>query len=108
METAIIMLAFAFIFIIVAHGMIEIGQREKGYHEGYEDCQRIHNYYEMTQNDDALIAELKNALKVYLRSNNLYKKGDVKIIDSAIDWKDFKDIAWNMTVFRKESNAKSS
>ena len=82
--------------------MASQGAREAGYKEGYEDCARVHNNYEMSPDDDLLMEELKGALKLYIRHHGLYEKGDVKRIEKALDWYDYKHIAWNMTVFRKE------
>jgi hypothetical protein len=59
--------------------------------------------YEMSPDDDALLAELRIALKSHIRTTGLYRKGDSGRIDKANDWKEFKDIAWELTVLRKET-----
>lgn len=105
MWVALGMIAIVIGITIAFGGLAEINARDNGYRQGYEDCERIHNHYEMSPDDDLLIEELKGALKLYIRHHGLYEKGDVKVIDKTIDWKDFKNTAWNMTVFRKEQKS---
>jgi len=103
MLEALLSICVAFVgFLLIMDRESAVRAREVGYNEGYDDCQRVHNNYEMSPDDDLLLAELKGALKEYIRANGLYERGDIKIIDKALDWKDYKDIAWRMTVYRKE------
>ena len=103
MLEALLCMSLALIgFFLIIDRESALHARKIGYNEGYDDCQRVHNNYEMSPDDNLLLAELKGALKEYIRANGLYERGDIKIIDKALDWKDYKDIAWRMTVYRKE------
>ena len=106
MGTMLGMLAVAVGVVYAFTGLADMGAREAGYKEGYEDCAKVHNNYEMSPDDDLLMEELKGALKLYIRHHGLYEKGDVKRIEKVLDWRDFKHTAWNMTVFRKETNGR--
>lgn len=100
-----LVIACALIVVIVwfsLEGITDRIMRESAYDEGYKDCMRVYNDFEMSPDDELLMEELKDALKLYIRHNKLYEKGDVKRINSASDWRDFKNTAWNVTVFRKE------
>lgn len=75
---------------------------EMDYHRGWSDHEDLMRLYDMTPDDEALLNELKSAVKLYIKQTGLYKRGDVQSIDSATDFKEFKDEAWRVTVLRKE------
>lgn len=72
------------------------------YHRGWRDHEELMRQYGTSPNDEALLKELKQAVKLYVKTCGLYKSGDVKYIETAGNWKEFKDIAWELTVLRKE------
>ena len=87
--------------VIIAVARITI-EESRSWSEGFEDHARLMQLYEMSPDDDALLAELRTALKSHIRTSGLYRKGDSGRIDKTADWKEFKDVAWELTVLRKE------
>jgi hypothetical protein len=87
------------VIIVAAHRTIEAS---RSWSEGFEDHARLMQLYEMSPDDDALLAELRTALKSHIKTAGLYRKGDSGRIDKAADWSDFKNLAWEMTVLRRE------
>ena len=77
-------------------------QGEYDYHRGYRDHEEVMRLYEMSPDDEALLKELKQAVKLYIKQTGLYRSGDVKNLESATDFKEFKDRAWEVTVKRRE------
>ena len=82
----------------------EYGDRE--YHEGWHDHQRLMDALEESPDDERLLEEMKKALKQYIRKEGLYEKGDVAAINRTRGWKEFKDLAWDLTVRRKDCRSK--
>lgn len=91
----------AVLLILCASGVIAQQDRDyyTGYHDGYGAHERL---CEMTPDDEALLKEMKAAVKLYIKQSGLYRSGDVKNIESAADFKEFRDEAWKVTVLRKE------
>lgn len=93
------MIALVIIIITKAH---ESAWEKDQYHKGWCDRQKLADACEMSPDDEALLKEMKKALKNYVRATCLYKKGDSSRIDKVADWREYKDIAWELTVRRKE------
>lgn len=75
---------------------------DRDYHQGWADHAALMKAYEESPDDEALLKEMKRALKAYIRAEKLHRKGDSGRIDKTTDWKEFKDVAWNTTVRRRE------
>jgi hypothetical protein len=80
-----------------------VAQAQRSWHEGFEEHARLMDLYEMSPDDDKLLCELRTALKSHIKTAGLYRKGDSGRIDKTADWKEFKDLAWEITVKRKEN-----
>ena len=72
------------------------------YYEGWEACMDAHNAFEMTDDDKAVLIEMKSAMWQYLKANNLNKKGDKGKLDGVEDFADFKAYVWETCIYRKE------
>jgi hypothetical protein len=98
--TYMMLLAVVLVVVICSH---HVAEAQRSWSEGFEDHARLMQLYEMSPDDDALLAELRTALKSHIKTAGLYRKGDSGRIDKTADWKEFKDIAWELTVLRKET-----
>lgn len=90
------------VIITVMMSAHKVAQAQRSWSEGFEEHARLMQLYEMSPDDDALMAELRTALKSHIKTAGLYRKGDSGRIDKTADWKEFKDVAWELTVLRKE------
>lgn len=100
------MVTFALLMGVIITVLIcsqHVAEAQRSYREGFEEHARLMQLYEMSPDDDKLLSEMKAALKSHIRTAGLYRKGDSGRIDKAADWKEFKDIAWELTVLRKET-----
>lgn len=97
--TYMMLMAVMLTVIISSH---HIAQAQRSWGEGFDDHARLMELYEMSPDDDALLAELRVALKSHIKTAGLYRKGDSGRIDGAVDWSDFKNLAWELTVLRRE------
>ena len=79
-----------------------VADAQQSWSEGFEDHARLMQLYEMSPDDDALLAELRTALKSHIKTAGLYRKGDSGKIDKTTDWYEFKNLAWELTVRRRE------
>jgi hypothetical protein len=93
------LLAVMMIVLICAHRTIEAS---RSWSEGFEEHARLMQLYEMSPDDDALLSELQTALKSHIKTAGLYRKGDSGKIDKTSDWHEFKNLAWELTVRRRE------
>ena len=100
MTMCITMVICTMVIIAVAHRTIE---ESRSWSEGFEDHARLMQLYEMSPDDEKLLCELRTALKSHIKTAGLYRKGDSGRIDKATDWCDFKNLAWELTVLRKET-----
>ena len=98
--TYLMMMAVVITVIISSH---HVAQSQRSWSDGFEEHARLMQLYEMSPDDDALLAELRTALKSHIRTAGLYRKGDSGRIDKTTDWSDFKNLAWELTVLRRET-----
>lgn len=75
---------------------------KNGFDRGWDAHARIHKLYELTDDEEALLKECKLMLKCYLATNDLKRHGDIKMIDNCTDFAEFKDVAFQTTVLRRE------
>ena len=92
-------LAITAIYILL---MGEMSVRQSEYDRGYADREALQAIYEMSPDDERVLAELKKAMKLHLKETGLYKSGDVKRIDSIRDFAELKDKTWELAVRRRE------
>ena len=95
----LMLLAVVMIVIVCANHTM---QESRSWSEGFEDHARLMQLYEMSPDDDALLSELQTALKSHIKTAGLYRKGDSGKIDKTSDWYEFKNLAWELTVRRRE------
>jgi hypothetical protein len=100
MFTYMMLMAVILTVIICAQ---HVADAQQSWGEGFEDHARLMQLYEMSPDDDALLAELRIALKSHIKTAGLYRKGDSGRIDKTTDWSDFKNLAWELTVLRRET-----
>lgn len=95
---------FATLIVIAIYILVmrEISTRKSDYNRGWQDRDDLLKLHEMSPDDEALLKELKAAVKLYIKQTGLYRSGDIKKLESATDFKEFKDEAWMVTVKRKE------
>ena len=96
----IMLMAVVLTVILSAH---KVAEAQRSWSEGFEEHARLMQLYEMSPDDDKLLCELRAALKSHIKTAGLYRKGDSGRIDSAADWSDFKNLAWELTVHRRET-----
>ena len=80
-----------------------VAEAQRSWSEGFEDHARLMELYEMSPDDDKLLCELRTALKSHIKTAGLYRKGDSGKIDKTADWSEFKNLAWELTVLRRET-----
>lgn len=102
MEAMIIFMMLMGVIITVCISAHHVAQAQKSWGEGFEEHARLMEMYEMSPDDDKLLAEMRTALKSHIKTAGLYRKGDSGRIDKTADWKEFKDLAWELTVRRRE------
>lgn len=98
--TYMMLMAVMLTVIISSH---HVAQAQRSWSEGFDDHARLMELYEKSPDDDALLAELRVALKSHIKTAGLYRKGDSGRIDKTTDWSDFKNLAWELTVLRRET-----
>jgi hypothetical protein len=96
----LMLMAVVITVLISSH---HVAQAQRSWSEGFEDHARLMQLYEMSPDDDALLDELRIALKSHIKTSGLYRKGDSGRIDKTTDWSDFKNLAWELTVLRRET-----
>lgn len=99
MVTFVLLMGVIITVCICSH---HVAQAQRSWSDGFEEHARLMELYEMSPDDEALLAELRAALKSHIRTAGLYRKGDSGRIDKTADWKEFKDLAWELTVRRRE------
>ena len=99
--TYLMMMAVVITVIISSH---HVAQAQRSWSDGFEEHARLMQLYEMSPDDDALLDELRTALKSHIKTAGLYRKGDSGRIDKTTDWSDFKNLAWELTVLRRENS----
>ena len=99
--TYMMLIAVVMTVVICSH---HIAQAQRSWSEGFDDHAKLMELYEMSPDDDALLDELRTALKSHIKTAGLYRKGDSGRIDKTTDWSDFKNLAWELTVLRRENS----
>ena len=72
------------------------------YYEGWEACMDAHDNFEMSDDDKAVLIEMKSAIWQYLKANDLNKRGDKGKLDKVEDFADMKAYVWETCIYRKE------
>lgn len=102
MDAIVIVIVIVSAAVMVLVAMSVIAELNRDYDKGWRDHEELMKLYDMSPDDDALLKEMKQAVKLYIRDQKLYQSGDVKLLESATNWKEFKDSAWEVTVLRRE------
>jgi hypothetical protein len=98
-----IMAIMALVILVMLGILPEIHGREHWYDQGWEDCERAHKHFEMSNNDEAVLKILKEAVKDYAKKTDAYERGDIKAIDGIEDFGELKRGVWEIFVYRKET-----
>lgn len=72
------------------------------YYEGWEACMDAHDNFEMSDDDKAVLVEMKSAVWLYLRKNNLNKRGDKTVLNGVEDFASLKAYVWETCIYRRE------
>lgn len=75
--------------------------KEHWYDEGWADCERAHNQFGMTPDDEAVLKHLKFAFKAYIAMKGYRRRGDIKNVDRIENFEDFKHLVWEICIERK-------
>ena len=94
--------AVAIIFIVLAI-ITDRTKYDRGYKNGWDNCIKAHNNYEMTDDEKIVFDIIKKSIKQYLRNKRYFEKGDLEAINNAEDLSELKDIIWVICVLRKET-----
>ncbi len=97
-------LCFGSCVLIVFSTLIALenkGRYDHGYDEGWADCEDIHNKFQMSPDDDAVLKVLKESIKDYAKKTDAYERGDIKAIDSMKDFGELKHGVWEIFIYRK-------
>ena len=103
---AITFLALVLCFGVVTYYigyMANINGHNAGYDEGWRDCEKAHRYFEQTDDEEKVLAEIRNATKKHIKESGNYKRGDMKALDMAKDVSELKHLIYNICVLRKEN-----
>ena len=95
------------IFSLVTALLVTIALADKGYEKaeydrGWDDCEAAHNWWEASPDDELLLKEFKVMLKSHIKTTEMQRLGDIKVIDNCRDWKELKMAAWDLTIGRRE------
>lgn len=100
--TALIAIGCIILLLIVGlHGATRLEGREMWYDEGWRDCEKAHNNYWMTPDDEEVLKHQKLAFKAYIRAKGYRRRGDIKKIDTAENFEDLRHLVWNICVSRR-------
>ena len=94
-----ILISLTFLVIFKAYETQGIKDR---YHEGWSDRAEFEAEIQKSPEEDAVLRTMKNAMKQYMRTSCMYRRGDSGKIDSAEDFKAFKDVVYEIAIRRKE------
>lgn len=72
------------------------------YHEGWEDRAKLEAEMHSSPEEEAVLKTVKSAMKQYMRSTCMYRRGDSGKIDKAEDFTALKNVIFDLTVRRKE------
>ena len=102
MQTGIICFGLCVLLVCSMLMMLESKRRyDHGYDEGWSDCEDIHNKFQMSPDDDAVLKVLKESIKDYAKKTDVYERGDIKAIDSMSDFGELKNGVWEIFIHRK-------
>ena len=103
MHTGIMVYTSAVLIVVAMLTLLyRKSEYDHGYNEGWADCEDIHNKYEMSPDDDAVLKVLKESIKDYAKKTDAYERGDIKAIDSIKDFGELKHGVWEIFIYRKE------
>ena len=74
---------------------------DEWYEEGWEDCAKAHHHFGMTPDDELVLKHLKLAFKAYIKEKGYRRRGDVKKLDRAENFDDFRHIVWEICELRR-------
>lgn len=106
MESMAILMMLLGVILVVMHCAHRAIEASRSWSDGFEEHARLMQLYEMSPDDDALLGELQTALKSHIKTAGLYRKGDSGRIDKTSDWYEFKNLAWELTVHRREQEGR--
>lgn len=94
-----ILIALTFLVIFKAY---ESEHLKDKYHEGWQDRANLEEEIQKSPEEDAVLKTMKTAMKQYMRTSCMYRRGDSGKIDSAEDFRSLKEVVYELTIRRKE------
>ena len=94
-----ILIALTFLIICKAY---EVEHLKDKYHEGWKDRAELEAEMQKSPEEDAVLKTMKTAMKQYMRTSCMYRRGDSGKIDSAEDFRSLKEVVYELTIRRKE------
>ena len=94
-----ILIAMTFLIVFKAY---ESEHLKNKYHEGWKDRAELEAEMQRSPEEDAVLKTMKTAMKQYMRTSCMYRRGDSGKIDNAEDFKGLKDVVYELTIRRKE------
>lgn len=92
-------LGFLFILgltILMVGAILKMHGREHGYNEGWEDCEKLHKGWQMSEDDEVVLKHLKSALRAYIGTKRYQRKGDIKRIVQTRNFDELREITWEI------------
>ena len=94
-----ILIAMTFLIAFKAY---ESEHLKNKYHEGWKDRAKLEAEMQKSPEEDAVLKTMKQAMKQYMRTSCMYRRGDSGKIDNAEDFRELKGVVYELTIRRKE------
>lgn len=88
-----------FAIMIVLSKLAEMGHDANEYKRGWRDCESAMKI--MTEDDEAILKEMKSALSLYIKQTGLRRRGDERRIELVNDYESLRYTVEDLTVLRK-------
>ena len=102
----ITILGFIIIFVILHFTATKIADNKKyhrGYNNGWDDCIKAHDNFELSPDDELVLYIMKKALRAYLRDKKYVDKEALEEVESVDNFRDFKHVVHYLAVYKKEN-----
>lgn len=93
---AIALVVIAVLLIVVLPKIVSMQGRDHWYDQGWKDCEKAHNHFELTPDDEIVLRHLKLALRAYIKAKRYQRKGDVKKVAQIDDFGSLKHATWEI------------